>query len=432
MDPSLSIELLLLFTATILLSGVLGATKTVIGYYYGQSNGHIHNPENDLQVLIKKSAQAWQKPGFFESLSLGRFLLDGVALICLTRYFYTTFPSWSYVTSAAVGLPVAFLISHWLFPYLGRIFAPRLGNTALRIHGAYSMLLMGRIGEALYRANDFLLRRRGIDQKLSFLGDSGHQKPDTKREEEPDRSGLEDEEKEMIRSIFDLRETQVREIMTPRVDIKGLEINTAYEQVIEFITKEKFSRIPVYEENLDNIRGILHVMDLLAVKIENGSVFRLSDFIKEAFFVPRTKKIGELMREFRQKHVHMGMVVDEYGGTAGLITLEDILEEIVGEIHDEDEIEAFKLQREDDGVYLIDPILSLSDLQEETGIDLKPEEEDIQIDTVGGFILFIHGKVPEIGDLIRYKDYSFEIIEMDGQKLELIRLLVNSPVNVRG
>ncbi len=431
MDPSLSLELLLLFAVSITLSGILAGMRTVLAYYYGQSNGHIHNPENDLQALIKKSVQAWQKPGFFESISLGRFLLDGTALLSLTRYFYATFTGWTYVTSAVVALPFIFLISHWLFPFLGRLFAPRLGPTALRVNTAYSLLLMGSVGAALYRANDFLLRLRGIDQKLSFLGEPSHKKPGTPHEGEPDHSGLEAEEKEMIRSIFDLRETQVREIMTPRVDVKGLEINTPYEQVIEFITKEKFSRIPVYEESLDNIRGILHIMDLLTAKVESNENFKLSEFIKEAFFVPRTKKIGELMREFRIKHVHMGMVVDEYGGTAGLITLEDILEEIVGEIHDEDEVEAIKLKKEDDGVYLIDPILSLSDLQEETGIDLKPEEEDIQIDSVGGFILFIHGKVPEIGDLIRYRDYSFEIIEMDGQKLELIRLLVNSPVTLK-
>jgi len=138
--------------------------------------------------------------------------------------------------------------------------------------------------------------------------------------------------------------------------------------------------------------------------------------------VPRTKKIGELLREFRLKHIHMAIVVDEYGGTAGLITMEDILEEIVGEIHDEDETETPKIRKVEDGVFLIDPIVSLSDLNDELSLSLKPEDPDIQIDTLGGYILFIHGKVPEKGDFIRFKELTFEVMEMEGQKMQKVRL----------
>ena len=125
----------------------------------------------------------------------------------------------------------------------------------------------------------------------------------------------------------------------------------------------------------------------------------------------------------------MAIVVDEYGGTAGLITLEDILEEIVGEIHDEDETETFKVRKIEDGVFLIAPIISLSDLNEELGLNLKPEDPDIQIDTLGGFILFVHGKVPEKGDIIRFKDFTFEVMEMEGQKMEKIRMTLPTLVN---
>ncbi|MEO7425281.1 MAG: transporter associated domain-containing protein, partial [Fibrobacteria bacterium] len=173
-----------------------------------------------------------------------------------------------------------------------------------------------------------------------------------------------------------------------------------------------------------------HTMDLMSLRDEiRGPGFKLEGLLREAYFVPRTKKIGELMREFRLKHIHMAIVVDEYGGTAGLITLEDILEEIVGEIHDEDETETLKIRKVEDGVYLVDPIVSLSDLNGELGLALKPEDPDIQIDTFGGFILFVHGKVPEQGDVIRFKDYSFEVLEVDGQKMQNIRLTLPSLVN---
>jgi putative hemolysin len=246
-------------------------------------------------------------------------------------------------------------------------------------------------------------------------------------DENPDRSGLEEEEKEMIRSIFDLRETQAKEIMTPRVDVVALDIQVSYREAMELITHEKYSRIPVYEENIDHVKGILHVMDLMGLPESTVKEnFRLADHLREAFFVPRTKKIGDLMREFRQRHAHMAIVVDEYGGTSGVVTLEDILEEIVGEIHDEDEMETQKIQRSEDGGYLVDPTISLSDLKEELDIDLQPEDEEVQIDTLGGFILYVHGRVPRKGDVVRYKGLAFEILEMDGNKIERVRLLTNS------
>jgi CBS domain containing-hemolysin-like protein len=171
-------------------------------------------------------------------------------------------------------------------------------------------------------------------------------------------------------------------------------------------------------------------MDLISLsESANSSDFQLTSLLREVYFVPRTKKIGELMRELRKKHIHMALVVDEYGGTAGLVTLEDILEEIVGEIHDEDETETSRIHKIEDGIFLVDPIISLSDLNAELGQNLKPDDDEIQIDTLGGFILFVHGKVPEQGEVIRFKDYTFEIMEMDGQKMEKIRLTLPVLIN---
>jgi Mg2+/Co2+ transporter CorC len=414
-------------------SGVLGGLKTVIGFFARQNIEHSLNGETPrYQQTIDRALQTWTKPGFFESVSLGRFLLDAAAILSGVFFLKVIFPDLRVFTLGAVSVALSFLISHWLFPVLAQAFSPSLGGAALKIYRVYGFFFMGKLGELLYLGHELALKKLGIDPKLSFLGDFNFGRrgqPDD--DENPDRSGLEEDEKEMIRSIFDLRETQVKEINTPRVDIVALESGASYQEVLDLVNKEKFSRIPVYKESIDSIVGILHVMDLMSLKDQQKHAgFKLADHIREAYFVPRTKKIGELLREFRQKHIHMAIVVDEYGGTSGLITLEDILEEIVGEIHDEDETETFLIRKLEEGVFMVDPVISLSDLNEELDINLKPDDEDIQIDTLGGFILFVHGKVPEKGDVIRFRDFSFEVMEMDGQKMEKVRMrtpiLVNS------
>jgi putative hemolysin len=431
-DLTSPLQALLVFFLATGFSGVLSGVKTVIGFFRGQNSEHSLNGESaQTRAIVARSAALWEKPGFFESISVGRFILDGAAIIAGTRYLAYLFSGTSVTTLALISIILSFAISHWIFPILAQAFSPSLGKWALRVYKVYGFFFMGKLGELLFQTHDLALRRLGIDPKLSFLGETNlHKLAPPIDDENPDRSGLEDDEKEMIRSIFDLRETQVKEIMTPRVDIAALEMGASFREVRDLIADEKYSRIPVFKDSIDNIQGILHTMDLMSMRDEiRGPGFKLNGLLREAYFVPRTKKIGELMREFRRKHIHMAIVVDEYGGTAGLITLEDILEEIVGEIHDEDETETLKVRKVEDGIYIVDPIISLSDLNAELSLALKPDDQDIQIDTFGGFILFIHGKVPEKGDVIRFKDFTFEVMEMDGQKMEKIRLTLPSLVN---
>ncbi len=432
MDSTSPLRALLVFFLTTGLSGVLSGVKTVIGFFRGQNSVHSLNGESaHIKDIVERSSLLWEKPGFFESISIGRFVLDGGAILAVTRYLLFLFPESSLTTLGLIGILLSFSVSHWLFPVLAQAFCPSLGKWALRIYKLYSFFFMGKLGELLFQGHDIALRKLGIDPKLSFLGETNlHKLSPAADDENPDRSGLRDDEKEMIRSIFDLRETQVKEIMTPRVDVAALEMGASFREVRDLIAEEKYSRIPVYKDAIDHVQGILHTMDLMSLRDEvRGPGFKLQGLLREAYFVPRTKKIGELMREFRLKHIHMAIVVDEYGGTAGLITLEDILEEIVGEIHDEDETETLKIRKIEDGVYLVDPMVSLFDLNGELGLALKPEDPDIQIDTFGGFILFIHGKVPEPGDVIRFKEYSFKVLEMDGQKMQKVRLTLPSLVN---
>jgi CBS domain containing-hemolysin-like protein len=422
---------LILASLGLLLSGTLVGLKTIIGFLQKQDPDLlIPGQSGRFKVAVLKAMELWRRPGFFETIAIGRYAGDGMTLYFGTRSLIRIL-DWPMGWAFSVVLIGAFLIAHWLMPLLAQGLAPRLGTAAIKIYHGYSLFFMGALGAWIFRINEKFLRRMGYDERLSFLGESSltRLEPNNPEDENLDRSGLKEDEKAMIRSIFEMRETQAREVMTPRVDIVAVDIKSSYRDIMKRIQEEKFSRIPVFEENLDQIRGVLHLMDLVGLGESEISEFSLEVYLKPATFIPRTKKIGELMREFRQKQVHMALVVDEYGGTAGLISLEDILEEIVGEIHDEDEVDTVRVRKIDDSVYVVDPVISLSDLKDETGIELEPEDTDIKVDSLGGFVLYVNGKVPQKGDVVRFNDYSFEILEIDGNKLEKIRLEIPSPVN---
>jgi putative hemolysin len=413
------------FVLFLALGMLLNAIRTTLSFYQ-KPNLTLSIPGKDpaFRRWVEQAQELWTRPGFFESISLGRFASDAVALFAGAVFFHRVGLEWG--AGFVLAAVLVYVCNHWGTSLLAKAYAPSLGGFAIQAYRVYAWLLMGRVGRTVYALNESLLRRLGYESRLDFLGkaDNGH--PDQEGEN-PDRSGLEEEEKAMIRSIFDLRETQAKEVMTPRVDVVALEIGTGYREVMNLITHEKYSRIPVYEENLDNVKGILHIMGLMGLSEEAEASFNLADHIRPAYFVPRTKKIGELLREFRLKQVHMAIVVDEYGGVSGLVTLEDVLEEIVGEIHDEDEVEVKRIRPEGEGVYAVDPVVSLSDLKEELGIDLHPDEDEVDIDTVGGFILYIHGQVPAEGDVIQHGNISFEILEMDGNKIEHVRMTIVPP-----
>ena len=227
---------------------------------------------------------------------------------------------------------------------------------------------------------------------------------------------LKKEELKMIQGIIGLSETQVHEIMKPRIDVVALDINDPIREQVKTIVECGHSRIPVYDENIDDIVGILYAKDLLTFFFDENKVFNLRDILRECFFVPETKRISDLLREFREKNVHIALVVDEYGGFSGIVCLEDILEEIVGEIRDEYDREKDLIVKIDDSSYKISAKISISDLNEQLELEL-PEEES---DSLGGFIMEILGKIPEQGEVAEYGPYEFTIDEMSAYKIEQI------------
>ncbi|MDR2085822.1 MAG: gliding motility-associated protein GldE [Dysgonamonadaceae bacterium] len=236
------------------------------------------------------------------------------------------------------------------------------------------------------------------------------------------------EEKDMLKGIISLYNKTVVEIMTPRMDVADLDVTTGFKKVISYIVDVSYSRIPVYSGNQDDIRGILYIKDLLPY-LDQPDSFHWQKLIRPAFFVPETKKIDDLLEEFRTNKIHMAVVVDEFGGTSGIVTMEDILEEIVGEINDEYDEEETKFTRLADGSYIFDAKILLIDFFRATGLDSKTFGKlTDDVDTIAGLVLEIKGDFPEHKEIVRYENYAFQVLEMDKKRIFKIKFNINRPL----
>jgi CBS domain containing-hemolysin-like protein len=230
---------------------------------------------------------------------------------------------------------------------------------------------------------------------------------------------LEEDEREMIHGVVELGETTVKEIMVPRVDIVGIELGTSLKDVIEIIGKSGHSRIPLFRNSLDEIKGIIYAKDLLTYVLK-GEDIDLSKIVRKSYFIPENIKIDDLLAQMRKRKLHIAIVADEYGGTSGLVTMEDIIEEIVGEIEDEYDFEAPPIMRISDNEYLVDGTLTISDLNEE--LDLKLPEDEIE--TVGGLIYDLVGSLPEKGQVLEHDGNKFIVHVIEGQRIVKVKIIL--------
>jgi CBS domain containing-hemolysin-like protein len=231
-----------------------------------------------------------------------------------------------------------------------------------------------------------------------------------------EEGSIEPQIKEMIYKILQLDETLAREVMIPRIDIVALDIEDSLDEARQTIIENGHSRIPVYEEKLDQVRGLLYAKDLLELEDETAG---LGPLLRPALFVPETKRVSELLRELQAAKVHMAIVVDEYGGTAGLVTIEDIVEEIVGEIQDEYDDEEEVLFEVTDQGFMVDARIDLDDFTRLTGIKLSVEHGE---ETLGGFIYARLGKVPDIGEIIDTDTLHIEVLQVIDQRIRKVRV----------
>ncbi len=244
-------------------------------------------------------------------------------------------------------------------------------------------------------------------------------------------TGVVTEEKKILKSIVRFSNIEVDEIMRPRMDVVAVDINTELSRLTEIVNESGYSRIPVYSETFDNVKGILYVKDLLPHLGKNDS-FNWQSLIRPSYYVPGGKKINVLLQEFREKKIHLAIVVDEYGGTEGIVTLEDILEEIVGEITDEsDEIESY-YTKIDDRNYVFDGKILLNDFYKSLGI-----QEDIfekikgDADTLAGLLLEVIGDIPAVNDKFTVDPFTFTINAVDNRRIKKIKVTLDKPFKTK-
>lgn len=230
---------------------------------------------------------------------------------------------------------------------------------------------------------------------------------------------LEGEEKDMIYNVFDFSDSQVNDVMVSRTEIVAIDVDLPYEEIIKIINKEQYSRIPVYENTIDNIIGILYVKDLLFMDVNKESPFDLRKYIRQPYFTPEYKSIKELFKEMRTNRNHMVVIIDEYGGTEGIVTIEDVVEEIVGDIEDEydKKIKEIEVIKEDE--YLVNGNVRIDTINELIGTHIESED----FDTIAGFVIGIIDRLPEAGEEIEYENIRFIIENIDRNRIKKIRIL---------
>jgi CBS domain containing-hemolysin-like protein len=264
---------------------------------------------------------------------------------------------------------------------------------------------------------NFILNLLGINPKevethhsseeLQYLLDQGKE-----------TGAIDSNEHELIQNVFDFNERVVKNIMVPRTKISGLDINTTQDELIEILVTEGYSRMPVYDDVIDKIIGIVHAKDILPLLARDTAIV-LKDIIRKPYFVPETKKINDLMAELQQKRIQIAIVLDEFGGTAGMVTLEDIVEELVGEIQDEFDEEKPIVEKVNEFEFIVNALAPIYDVNEHLPHDL-PEDGDY--DTVSGWLGDIFGKIPEVGEQKEANGYNITVLKKSDQNIESVKL----------
>ncbi len=411
------IELALILIALL----ILGTGYTVSHYSLA-----VHIDPEEVENLfpnLSRRRQAFlarltSNPGLFRQVATifkALVLVVVSAIACRLAIRLADSMEWTWAAAAVPSLFIAWSFYLMAAEYLPRRFA-RDNSPGKLIR----RLWLIRIVYAL------LLPVAAAYRKLAGGARAGHELTDEEREDLVERAidsladdaGIgqaivEDEEKAMIGQILLLDQTTVREIMVPRIDVTAIEHSMTFSQIKDLVARDGHSRYPVYKDNIDNVVGLIYVKDLFNRMPEPGEKFDLDRFLRKPFLIPETKIIGELLREFQLRRQHLAIVVDDYGGMAGLVTLEDIMEEVFGEIRDEHDIEEEEILRLPDGRHRVSASLMVERLQDELGTNYESGDHD----TVGGLIYDLVGSVPRQGQTVRWFDLEFEVERVSGQRI---------------
>lgn len=272
-----------------------------------------------------------------------------------------------------------------------------------------SLLLVSRIISRTFGGEQLV--NRVTEEEIMTLVNAGHT-----------GGTIEEEEKDMIYSVLQLGETTARELMTPRIDIVALEVNNTIEDALSVFVESGFSRVPIYEESIDNVIGLLYAKDILTLMRDEDALENktIRDLTRSSYFIPETKRADELLKELQARNVHLAMVVDEYGGTSGLVTIENLIEEIIGDIRDEydyDEEEEYIM--DSNGVYMMDAGMDLDDVNELLDCSISTEDAD----TLGGYIFLRLGRVPVLGEVVESDLLTMTVKSIDGHRIRKVEVI---------
>lgn len=419
---------LTVFASCLLVSGLFSSIETALG---SMSKMRIEKLFNEEEPTYQR-LQIWQEnPNrYLTTLLFAKTFLQIIAAVVAVDLTVRWLDQSAFIANTPlIALSIAALATTlilWLFSEtlpkaIGKENALAISIASVGPINVLNKLANPLIQVVLFTANLFMrpFTRSKIDALPLYMEDDVQSLIDMGEKE----GVFEEEEREMIHSIIDFGETQVKEIMTPRIDLQTIPIDLDPETARQEAISLGRSRIPVYEEDLDHIAGILYAKDLLKLYNGHQANFQLSDLLRTPLFVSKDKYVSELLDTFKKEKTHMAIVVDEYGLTAGVVTIEDVLEEIVGDIQDEFDQEASEYELHEDGSIIADAKIDLDILAEV--MDFRFPEHDVE--TLGGFLSTLLGRVPKVDEEIDYQSLRFLILDADERRVKRVKIKNTAP-----
>lgn len=414
---------IILLVVLIILSGFFSASETALTAFRKVRIKEVQRDNPRAATLLK----IWLKrPNeILAALLLGNTIVNIFAASIATLLFVSVLQGYNKEISTEVSAYIATAVMTVFTLIFGeitpKIIAKNYSDSISKwvIHPVYYFsLIMYPIVVIFIFASRIICRIIGIkihDEKLMITEEEIKSIVSVGEEE----GVIEQEEKEMIHSIFEFGDISVREVMVPRIDMFAIEGSKNLDEIWEQIVEKGFSRIPVYNESIDNIAGVFYIKEMISIIKHGKSHEPISNFIKEAYFVPETKPLVQILKEFKEKRIHMAVVLDEYGGTTGIITIEDVLEEIVGEINDEYDEHNSNIEKVSENIYKINGKVDIFSVNKELGLDIAELEE---YDTLAGFIYYTLSKVPEIGDEVQQDEFNIKITNVENHRIKEVLL----------
>lgn len=420
----------LLILVLILINGFFAASEIAI-ISVNRNKISMQAQEGDKKALLIQ--KLFKEPSKFLAtiqvgITLTGFLASASAAVSISTYFSQYLKRLNIPFSDQISLLLVTLFISYITLVLGELLPKRLAlqnpeKIAFNIIGTIVFIskITAPFVKILTLSTNFFAKLFGVgatyeeekvtEDEIRMMIDVGEE-----------NGVLNETEKEMIDGIFEFDDTLAKEVMTPRTAVFAIDINSPLEEIIHQIIEEQYSRIPVYDGDIDNIVGILYMKDLF-VEMASKRLDEISikDLLRPAYFVPDTKKIDRLFRELQASKNHMAILIDEYGGVSGIITIEDLIEEIVGNIADEYDEDVKDFQKLDSNVYIVDALVSIDEVNEKLNLKLPTEYHD----TIGGFVLNLIGNIPETGESVQFENITFTVEKIDEKRIEQIKIQIN-------